>query len=110
MSIDDMTIGQFKELSAIFSGGQAVKLPFNVGEAYLFRTVTHIQTGRVKEICGPFVVLEDAAWVADTGRFHDSLKNGDLGEVEPFTGDCILNTGSLIDATPWIHALPDAQK
>jgi len=85
-------------------------LPIKVGEAYLFRTVTHIEVGRVKEIVGKFAILEDASWIADTGRYHDCLKNGTFSEVEPYPLYTGLNTDTLINFAPWPHALPKDQK
>jgi hypothetical protein len=44
-------------------------------------------------------VLEDAAWIADTGRFSDALKSAKFNEVEPFpNGRVIIGRGSIIDA------------
>lgn len=108
MNIDDLTIGQLKELQSIQPAQQ--KLPFKVGEAYLFRTVTHIEVGRIRSICGKFVELEDASWIADTGRYHDCLKKGVFNEVEPYPLTTIVNTDSLINAAPWPHDLPKEQK
>lgn len=84
--------------------------PFEVGKAYLIRTVTHIDVGIVKSVGEKELVLEDASWVADTGRFHDALKSGTLDEVEPYIDDVILGRGAIIDATRWGHDLPREQK
>ena len=86
------------------------ELPIKVGEAYLFRTVTHIEVGRVKGITGKFVKLESASWIADTGRYHDCLRDGTFSEVEPYPLYTCLNTDSLINFAPWPHALPTEQK
>lgn len=85
-------------------------MPWGVGEAWFFRTVTHHHTGRIKEICGKFLVLEDAAWIADDGRFRDCIEYGTPAEVEPIEGEFILNTDSLVDATKWKHPLPREQR
>ena len=86
------------------------ELPFVVGESYLFRTVTHIEVGRVRAIKGQFVELEDASWVADTGRYHDCLRDGVFSEVEPYPLYTGVNTQSLINYAPWPHPLPRDQK
>lgn len=86
------------------------EIPFQVGESYLFRTVTHIEVGRVKSIKGQFVELEDASWIADTGRYHDCLCDGVFNEVEPYPLYTGINTQSLINYAPWPHALPREQK
>lgn len=87
-----------------------MEISFEVGEAYLIRTVTMYYTGRVKSITDYDIVLSDAAWIADTGRFHDALTSGELSEVEPFVDDVIVSRGSIVDATKWNHKLPMVQK
>ena len=84
--------------------------PFVIGAKYLIRTVTMIQTGKLVRVTQQELVLTDAAWIADTGRFSDALKSGDFSEVEPFpTGDVIIGRGGLIDACQ-ISKLPKEQK
>jgi hypothetical protein len=54
--------------------------------------------------------LEDAAWIADTGRFADALKSGKFNEVEPFPdGQVIVGRGAIIDAIQ-ISVTPREQK
>lgn len=73
--------------------------PFEIGAVYLIRTVTMIDVGRVVAVSKQYVILEDATWVADTGRFSDALKSCNFSETEPFPdGQVILSTGSIIDA------------
>jgi len=76
--------------------------PFmEIGESYFIRTVTHYFTGRLiwvgeKEIC-----LEEACWIADTGRFHKFISGGEWNESEPFepSAKVIIGRGSIIDMT-----------
>lgn len=78
-----------------------IELPFEIGGEYFIRTVTYHLTGRVIDIVGKFLVLEDAAWIADSGRFNEFFKNPSSSlEVEPF-GDrnVFVNTDSITDAT-----------
>ena len=84
--------------------------PFVIGESYLIRTVTMIYTGRLKAVTPTDFVLEDAAWVADTGRLADALSEGTLLEVEPYPGEAIVSRASYIDASVWKHPLPRVQK
>ncbi len=42
---------------------------WQLGKIYLIRTVTMIDTGRLVAIGAQQLVLEDAAWIAATGRF-----------------------------------------
>ena len=80
-----------------------------VGHAYFIRTVTYHLTGKVKKIIGNMLVLETAAWIADSGRFMNAIKNGELNEIEP-VGDAIVNLNAITDMFPWKHDLPIEQK
>ena len=92
------------------SSPSAQPLPFKVGDKLFVRTVTYFMTGQVREIVGAFLVMEQAAWVADTGRFMDALDSSNFSEVEPFpSGSAILNTNAIIDASP-INDLPTVQR
>ena len=80
-----------------------------IGKSFFFRTVTYHCTGKVFKRIGKFLQLEEAAWIADSGRFMNAIKEGELSEVEP-VGDMFLNTDVLIDFFPWKHPLPKEQK
>jgi len=84
-------------------------IPFSVGCKYFFRTVTYHMVGRIHNVVGNFLVLSDASWVADSGRFMSAIKDGILDEVEP-VGDAYINIDSVVDVFPWCHSLPDKQK
>lgn len=88
----------------------AVELPFEVNQKWLIRTVTFAVTGRVTAIKGKFLVLENAAWIADTGRFGQCIETGSLDEVEAVTVDVVVNTDSIVDAYYWKHDLPRETK
>ena len=79
-----------------------------VGEKYYFRTVTYHLTGRVKKVIGSILELENAAWIADSGRFMNAIKEGTLSEVEP-VGRAYINIQSVTDFFPWKHKLPEKQ-
>lgn len=89
---------------------KGLDLPFKVGEKYFIRTVTYFATGRIKAVVGGFLVLEDAAWIADTGRFREAIMKGILNEVEPVEVEMYVNTSSITDAFLWVHDLPREQK
>lgn len=84
--------------------------PFEVGRAYFIRTVTRYQVGRVASMSDKFVVLEDAAWIADTGRFSDALKSGEFSEVEPVQGQYRIAIGAIVDFVDWSGKLPLEKK
>lgn len=82
-----------------------------LGEAVAIRTVTMHYTGRLAEVHDDALVLEDAAWIADTGRFADYLADGTPSEVEPFPpGPVVVGRGAVIDCCGWDHDLPRSQK
>ena len=84
--------------------------PWVIGKHYLIRTVTMTQVGRLKFVGPQELVLSDAAWIADTGRFHDCLKDpSSINEAEPFVNDAIVGRGSICDATEW-HSEKVSQK
>lgn len=84
--------------------------PWEIGKNYLIRTVTMIDTGRLVAVTDHELVLEDAAWIADTGRFANALVSAEFCEVEPFpAGQVIIGRGAIIDACQ-IHTLPREQK
>lgn len=79
------------------------------GKKLFIRTVTYHLVGRVKRRIGKFWQLENASWVADSGRFMQTIKIGTLNEVEP-VGDAFVNIDSITDMFPWNHDLPKEQK
>lgn len=83
---------------------------WQVGSAYFIRTVTMHLIGRVEVLNDHEILLKNAVWVADSGRFNNALKKGELEEVEPFEDDVILNRDCIVDATRWNHTIPDSVK
>lgn len=80
--------------------------PWVIGDIYLIRTVTNYLIGRVVSVGAQEIELEDAAWVAYTGRSSEALQSGSLEEVEPCPdGQWIVGRGAIVDAGPWVHGL-----
>ena len=80
--------------------------PWQIGTAYLVRTVTHYWVGRLVWVGPHELVLEEAAWIPDTGRFSAAIAKGSLTEVEPVPGRVIVGRGAIVDAPVWTHPLP----
>jgi len=80
-----------------------------VGEKLFIRTVTYHLTGKVEKIFGNMMELSNGAWIADSGRFEQAIKDGTLNEVEP-VGKVFINLNSVVDMFPWTHKLPQSQK
>ena len=113
MSGDELTIGQGKELMKMAGGTNAglPEHPYQVGKNYFIRCVTHYYTGRLVQVTAQELVLEDAAWIADTGRFTQAMESGDFSEVEPYPAErLILGRGAVVDAVQVSWSLPKNQK
>lgn len=109
MNIDDLTFGELKQINSLF--GNADSHPYEIGANYFIRTVTHYFTGRLVAVHSQELVIEDAAWIADTGRYADAIKSGDFNEVEPYpNGRVIIGRGSVIDSWKAEFVLPREQK
>lgn len=78
-----------------------------VGKKYFIRTVTYFHVGEMVAQDEHFIKLTKAAWVADTRRFSEFLKNGKTQsmEVEVFPEDVLVAKGGIIDITEWKHDL-----
>jgi len=88
--------------------------PFVIGEKVFIRTVTFHCTGKITGIkkAGDcyFLVLEDAAWVASSGRFSTAIEEGTLDEVEVVSTPIRVNVSSIVDVFHWNHPLPRTTK
>lgn len=105
--LDDLTLGELKQLQNLRAYSSS---PYEIGKNYLIRTVTMIDTGRVVEVTEHEIVLEDAAWIGDTGRFAQALVEGSYLEVEMFPkGRVIVGRAAVIDAVQ-IATLPTKTK
>ncbi len=86
--------------------------PWLIGKAYYVLTVTMGIHGILVSVDEHEITLMDAAWIADTGRFHDFV-TGKIqpNEVEPFPRHLPIpiGRGSLIFAVP-LEAAFEAQK
>jgi hypothetical protein len=105
----DETLEKIKQQLGEDSCKEIVSLVDMVGEKFFFRTVTYHLTGRVKKVIGNILELENAAWIPDSGRFMQAIKDGTLNEVEP-VGRAYINIQSVTDFFPWKHPLPEKQK
>jgi hypothetical protein len=87
---------------------------FEEGKKYFVRTVTYHAVGICKEIREGFLLLDEAMWVADSGRLSDALKEGfnkiDSSELEPFNGILHININSIVDFVEYKPKLIVIQK
>lgn len=86
--------------------------PFIIGENYLIRTVTMIYTGKLTKVYNKELVIIDAAWIPETERWADCVKDGKFKEVEPYPdgSEVILNKEAILDITRVYWKLPRSQK
>lgn len=83
------------------------KMPYEIGKKYFIRAVTFHYIGEVKEIYNnEILVLKNASWIAESGRFNAALATGELSEVEPYINDVFVHLSAIVDATEWTHDLP----
>ncbi len=74
--------------------------PWVIGKKYFIRTVTMHLTGELISVGTQELVLKDAAWIADSGRFNEAIRDvTKCSEVEPFAAPVIVGRGSIVDAT-----------
>lgn len=80
--------------------------PVQIGNSVFVRTVTMYYTGRIVSLSDEWIILEDAAWVFDTGRWSVALLAGTLVEVEPYCDPVAVARAAVVDVTTWRHPLP----
>ena len=74
--------------------------PYAVGKWYAIRTLTMIQTGKLEAVYEKELLLSNAAWIADTGRWMQFCQSPQNAlEVEPFTNNVIVSRTNIIDVT-----------
>lgn len=109
MDIENMTLGDAKKkLKEYKQLAQALNQPieepatsqfWEVGKNYFIRTVTFHYTGKLVSVSPKELVLENVAWVADSGRFHKALQTEQFEEVEMYPAKKVLvGRGAILDA------------
>ena len=108
IEVSDETYDKIKEQLGEDDSVEVDSYDDMIGKSFFFRTITYHLVGKVVKRFGDFLELKDASWVADSGRFMQAIKDGELDEVEP-VGDVYLNFESVVDFFPWKHRLPEKQ-
>ena len=81
-----------------------------LGENVFIRSVTHHYTGTVALVDSLTLTLDDAAWIADDGRFHEFLSDTSKAEeVEPYKYPVSVGLGGILDITI-VDSLPRGAK
>jgi len=115
MDLDALTIGEAKQLVALIGAPNTPAVcttgHWKIGQNYLMLIAGTFYTGRLVAVDRYELVLEDASWVADTGRFAEALAKGVVSEVEPCPeGEALIGRGALLAAFLWKHDLPRSVK
>lgn len=111
MNIDQLTIGEAKELASMFGENNSCgETLTKKGDKVFIRTLTYHYVGEVVKDTGSYLELKDCAWVADSGRFSTAIEKGELNEVEPILNGAKILYQNIIDCIPWKHTLPQEKK
>ena len=114
MNIDDLTVGQIKELTSFGFTDRVKSHPskYPVGKNVIVRTVTMIYTGRLEEVTDTDLVLMDCSWIPETERYMQFVANGAVRECEPYPDGLpvYINRGALLDMCELRKDLPRLQK
>ncbi len=74
---------------------------FKKGEQYFVQTATHYYVGTLADVNDMALLLTDAAWVADTGRFNEFMSGSKPYELEPCGQvPVLISLGAVIAIMP----------
>jgi hypothetical protein len=108
IDIESLTLKQIKEIKNLSENKN--NHPYIIGQNYFIRTITYFLVGNLVSVYEYELVIKDAAWIPETGRYSDSFKKGEFEEVEPLDGNIIIGRQSIIDCAQWTKELPRKQK
>lgn len=86
----------------------AIDFPYNIGEKILIRGARYYYCGVISNITQRWVSLEEAVWVADTGRFSSVLHGGfneQESETERYRDEVHVPIETILDVTLWRHEI-----
>lgn len=90
---------------ALIEAGEQI-VNFEIGKNYYIETLTKYWVGKVVSLSATEVVLQGAAWIADTGLFTDFLRDGKAQNLEvEIVGDWQIPVALITGASPWKHKL-----
>lgn len=73
-----------------------------MGKPIAIRTATIYYVGKLVKVYPQELLLQDASWIPDTGKWEKFLKTGVITECQPFPdGSVIVGRGAIIDACRW---------
>ncbi len=84
--------------------GEDVEPVFEIGQCYFIKTVSDYYVGRLERLTHDWMVLSDASWIPDTGRFNEFLRTGRPQECEPMAHGAVISIGAITAISPWPFA------
>lgn len=96
----ELTINELKQF-AVNGTPSSDDTHYEIGKAYMIQTVTMYLKGILEKVTPSEFVINDASWVADTGRFSKFVEGDEnINEEEPFAKDqrVIIGRGSMVCA------------
>lgn len=91
----------------------AAKGPYDhmLNQSVIVRTVTMIYTGILIAVFDQELLVGEAAWIADTERYHEAVTKAEFREVEPFGDDpIVVGRGAIVDVAILGRPHPREQK
>jgi len=114
MGINDLTLGQVRELQGIFNARLPVPAPAHplLGKNVIVRTITMIYTGKLVEVTPQDLVLVDCSWIPETERYMKFVAEGAVKECEPYPDGLpvYIGQGTVLDKCELRKELPRSQK
>ena len=112
MNINDLTIGQLKEIQSLMNFEKSEKSIYPVGENVIVRTLTMIYTGKLESVTDTDFILTSCAWIPETDRYSDFVEKGSVNECEPYPDNLkvFISRGALLDMCELKSSLPRSQK
>ena len=86
----------------------AIDFPYEIGDKILIRGARYYYCGVVSNLTSRWVSLEEAVWVADTGRFSEVLHSGfhdSESETEKYRDEVHVPIDTILDVTLWRHEI-----
>ncbi len=78
-------------------------MKFEVGTRVFIRTVAYYYLGEVTEVSEDSVMLKDAYWIPNTGKFGNFLMEGKPELKEKYPMPVTLNSRLFTDWVVWPH-------
>lgn len=104
----DSTLDTASGLNLPPPGVRSDPLDPRVGDKVLIRTVTMTLVGQLTGTSPTWLVLDQASWVADSGRWSEAIAQGfpENAEIEPMGDNVRVARGAIVDVAVWTHELP----